>query len=175
MLRFNTEKDKKNLIIAAVGLVSIYLLFYLIKEGNNMNKRVFISFDYEDDAKYRNLLVAWSENEDINFKFDDRTPMEIQTDSVSKVKEVLTKKIKESDICLVIIGDNANKKHKDSLEIGFKNWINYEISKAKEFSLKLIGVKINLLNNLPEELHNAGAKIIYSFNREEIIKAIKNS
>ena len=53
-------------------------------------KKVFISFDYEDDSHYRNLLSAWDKNSNFEFTFSDLTPNEIQTWAVDRIKAVLT-------------------------------------------------------------------------------------
>ena len=34
-------------------------------------KTVFISFDYDNDARYKNLLLAWDKNSDFDFGFYD--------------------------------------------------------------------------------------------------------
>lgn len=56
-------------------------------------KKVCCSFDYEHDRIYYNLLEAWNENDDINFSINDCTPSEIQSESVSTIKQVLSTKI----------------------------------------------------------------------------------
>ena len=52
-------------------------------------KKVCCSFDYENDRHYYNLLEAWNENENIDFSINDCTPSEIQSESISKIKQVL--------------------------------------------------------------------------------------
>ena len=64
-------------------------------------------------------MSAWNANPCFDFTYDDRTPHEIQTDSVSKVKAVLTTKIKESSAVVVIIGSHANELHPDRYLIGY--------------------------------------------------------
>lgn len=41
-------------------------------------KKVCISFDYEHDKNYRNLLSAWDVNTDFEFVFNDKTPTDLQ-------------------------------------------------------------------------------------------------
>ena len=59
-------------------------------------KKVCISFDYEHDNHYRNLLKAWDANENFEFSLNDKTPNEIDSENYSVVKSVLTKKIKSA-------------------------------------------------------------------------------
>lgn len=138
-------------------------------------KRVFISFDYEDDRHYKNLLEAWDANSNFEFTFSDLTPSEIQSWRIDRIKAALTRKINQATYTLVIVGKNANKKHRDSAEIGYKNWINFEIAKSKENKNKLVGVKIKKSYDSPEELLGSGATWALSFTQDAIIKALNNA
>ncbi len=138
-------------------------------------KRVFISFDYEDDRHYKNLLEAWDANSNFEFTFSDLTPSEIQSWRIDRIKAALTRKINQATYTLVIVGKNANKKHPDSKEIGYRNWINFEVAKSKENKNKLVGVKIKNSYDSPEELLNSGAKLARSFTQEAILKALNNA
>lgn len=136
-------------------------------------KKIFISFDFEHDRQYKYVLNMWSENDNFEFTCDDRSPSEIQTDSVSVVKQVLSRKINEADAVVVIVGQYANSLHKDRYEIGYRNWQNYETAKAKELGKKVIAVQINSNYEYPEELKNSNATRVYSFNQADIIKAVR--
>jgi 3-deoxy-D-arabino-heptulosonate 7-phosphate (DAHP) synthase len=138
-------------------------------------KKVFVSFDYEKDKQYYYLLKAWDANSNFEFSFSDYTSREIQNDSIPVVKANLTKKIKEATYTLVIVGEDANKRHKDYLEIGYKNWQNFEIAKSKENVNKLVGVKIDKSYSSPDEILNAGASWALSFTQEKIIEALNNA
>ena len=70
-------------------------------------RKIFISFDCTNDHRYKDLLVAWSKNTSIDFSFDDRTPGEIQSDDITRIKAVLTHKIKEADCTLVLAEKSA--------------------------------------------------------------------
>ncbi|MHB9291185.1 hypothetical protein Holit_00257 [Hollandina sp. SP2] len=138
-------------------------------------KKVFVSFDYEKDKRYYYLLKAWDANSDFEFSFSDYTSQEIQSDSIPVIKANLTKKIKKATYTLVIVGKDANKRHKDYLEIGYKNWQNFEIAKSKENTNKLVGVKIDKSYSSPDELLNAGASWALSFTQDKIIEALNNA
>jgi len=138
-------------------------------------KKVFISFDYEKDKHYYFLMKAWDANSDFEFSFSDYSSKEIQSDSIPVIKANLTKKINEATYTLVIVGAEANKKHKDSVEIGYKNWQNFEIAQSKKNKNKLIGVKIDSSNESPEELLNAGASWAFSFKQDSIIEALNKA
>nr|VFK54755.1 MAG: MTH538 TIR-like domain (DUF1863) [Candidatus Kentron sp. TUN]VFK59578.1 MAG: MTH538 TIR-like domain (DUF1863) [Candidatus Kentron sp. TUN] len=138
-------------------------------------KKVFISFDYDDDSYYKNLLKAWDANSNFDFRFSDLSATEINSSSVSTVKQVLSRKINEANYTVVIVGVNANKQHKDHKEIGYRNWLNYEIAKSKEHGNKLVGVKLYQLYESPEQLLNSGASWAMSFTQEAIVKALNNA
>lgn len=135
-------------------------------------KKVFISFDYENDRNYKNLLVAWDKNKDFDFSFNDKSSGEIDSEDVSKVKAALTTKINNATHTLVIIGKEANKQHKNHKEIGYKNWLNFEIARSKANKNKLIGVKIDKSYTSPDEILNAGASWAMSFTFDAIKKAL---
>ncbi len=136
-------------------------------------RKIFISFDFEHDRQYKYTLNMWNKNDNFEFTCDDRSPSEIQTNSVSVVKQVLSRKINEADAVVVIVGQYANSLHQDRFEIGYRNWQNYETAKAKELKKKLIAVQINSNYEYPEELKNSNATRVYSFNQQDIIKAVR--
>lgn len=138
-------------------------------------KKVIICFDYENDRSYRNLLSAWDANSNFEFSFNDITPSEIQSWNIPTVKGELTKKINQATYTLVLIGKEANKKHKDSEEIGYKNWQNFEIAKSKENNNKLVAIKLDSTNDSPDEIYGSGASWAYSFTKETIIKALDDA
>lgn len=138
-------------------------------------KKIFISFDYENDSKYKNMLLAWDANKEFDFSFNDKTAKEIQSDDISRIKAGLTSYIKQADYVLVLVGKYANKKDKRADEIGKTNWINWEIAKGKELKKKLIGVKIDREYESPSELLGSGATWAMSFSFESIKRAINDA
>ena len=138
-------------------------------------KKIFISFDYENDSKYKNMLLAWDANKEFDFSFNDKTAKEIQSDDISRIKAGLTSYIKQADYVLVLVGKYANKKDKRADEIGKTNWINWEIAKGKEIKKKLIGVKIDREYESPSELLGSGATWAMSFSFESIKRAINDA
>lgn len=138
-------------------------------------KKVCVSFDYTNDNKYRNLLSAWDANSDFEFGFSDVTPSEINTEDYSRVKAVITQKIKSCTYLLVIVGKYANQKHPRSDEIGDRNWLNWEINKAKELGKKIVAVKIEKTFTSPDALLGANAEWAMSFTQDGIIKALNKA
>lgn len=138
-------------------------------------KKVFVSFDYDNDKHYKYLLEAWDANPDFDFVFSDKTPDEIDTTNIGRIKAALTAKINSATHTLVIVGKEANKIHKHSKLIGFKNWLNFEIYQSKQNSNKIAAVKIDKSYESPDELIGAGASWAMSFEEDAIIKALNEA
>ena len=136
--------------------------------------KVCISFDFENDKDYRNLISAWDANSDIDFAVNDKTPSEISSYDISRIKAVLTTKISEAKVLLVISGDHINSKHPDSKEIGCVNWQNWECQKALELEKGIVLVKLTNENKVPDELYGRTADRIdvIGFEKDKIIEAI---
>lgn len=137
-----------------------------------MAKKIFISFDYENDRHYRYLLSALSANSKFDLVFDDFSAQEINSDSISRIKAGLTQKINLADYTLVIIGAEANVVHRNSALIGYRNWINFEIAQSKLAGNKLIAVKINNSYESPEQILGSSASWARSYTVDAITSAI---
>ena len=140
-----------------------------------MATKVFVSFDYDKDRNYKFLLSAWDKNYKFDFSFADHSSQEINSEDISVVRAALTRKINSADVTLVIIGKEANKKHSDSDEIGYKNWINFEVAKSVENGNDIVGVKIDSTYDSPDEIIGVGASWAMSFTEENIIKALNDA
>ena len=139
-----------------------------------MNKpQIFVSFDFENDRQYKYTLNMWNANSNFEFTRNDISPSEIQSWNIPTIKSVLSRKINEATYVVVIVGAEANKLHKDRERIGYRNWQNFEVAKAKELGKSLIAVQLNSLYEYPEELKFSGAKRVYSFKHDDIVKAIR--
>ena len=139
-----------------------------------MNKpQIFVSFDFENDRHYKYTLNMWNANSNFEFTCNDISPSEIQSWNIPTIKSVLSRKINEATYVVVIVGAEANKLHKDRERIGYRNWQNFEVAKAKELGKPLIAVQLNSLYEYPEKLKYSGAKRVYNFNHDDIVKAIR--
>ncbi len=136
-------------------------------------KKVFVSFDYDNDRHYKYLLTAWNANSDFDFEFHDHTPTEIQTNDVSRVKAGLTTKINQATHTIVLVGNEINKLHKDRFAIGYDNWQHFEIAKSKESGNKIVYVKLEIFNKLPTNYSGCIYKTVYGFTQEGILNALK--
>jgi hypothetical protein len=132
-----------------------------------MAKKVFVSYDHSEDVHYKDLLRAWDANTDFDFEFDLRSPnVAIDSAVASVIQATLTKKMKEADFILVIIGRKSYA----------SNWIKWEIKRAQQddTKLKFAAVKINSENILPSGMP-IYASIINGFTLDGIIGVLSKA
>jgi hypothetical protein len=137
--------------------------------------KVFVSFDFENDRHYKYLLEAWHANPQFEFVFEDGTPREINSSNVGRVKAALTAKINAATHTLVIVGKHSNDPHPNRGLIGYRNWINFEVAQSIAAGNRLAAVKLDRLNESPEELLGANAEWALSFTEDNIIRALNNA
>lgn len=136
-------------------------------------KKVVVSFDFEHDKNYYYMLKAWDNNPNIKFSISDCTPREIQTESISVIKQVLSRKINEANYMIAIIGAYSITRHPDAKEIGYNNWQSYEIDKNAQYDNGLVVVKLRYDYTIPKECSNTNRiQICNSFNEQNIISAL---
>jgi hypothetical protein len=122
-------------------------------------KRVFVSYRHRKDLRYKKWLAAWEH-------LDVRSPaVPVNSENARPIRAALTKKMREADYLLVIIGKDTHK----------SDWIAWEIQKAKEEYLKLVAVKINNRYKSPPALLNSKAAFARRFDEDEILKALENA
>ena len=130
-----------------------------------LKKTVFVSFDYDNDRHYRDLLCAWDANPDFDFSFNEASPeVAVESTDAATIKLVLAQKIEAATYLLCIIG-----------KYSYSGWVVWEINKAKELKKKLVVVKIDRENISPAALFGSGAARAMSFSRGAVLKALKEA
>jgi hypothetical protein len=128
--------------------------------------KIFISYDYDNDKHYKNLLLAWDQNRQFDFYMSDLSAdVSINSDKAGTVKSVLSRYINDATTLLVIVGKKTHK----------SDWVNWEIKKAVELKKRIIAVKTDRENTTPTELYGVGASWALSFTLSSITTAIDNS
>ena len=129
-------------------------------------KKVFVSYDYENDRAYKNLLVAWSRNSDFDFYINDQsTDVSVDSNDAGAIKRVISASINSSTYFLCLVGKSTAK----------SKWVSWEIGKAVELKRRLVAVKIEKDNTTPSGLLNQGATWALSFTFDSIKKAIEQA
>ena len=104
-------------VVGGLILGGIYVLWKAL----NGKKKVFVSYDHSEDVHYTRLLEAWSSNDKSKFEFDDRSPgVAIDSKDAGVIKTALTKKMKEAEYLLVIVGEKTSG----------SPWVNWEVRRA---------------------------------------------
>lgn len=129
-------------------------------------KKIFISYDCDNDRHYKNLLLAWDSNREFDFSFSDQSAdVSIQSFAVVVIKRAISAKINASTYFLCLVGTETYK----------SSWVNWEIDKAKELGKKLVVVKISRRNATPSGLLGAGASWAMSFTFNAIKNAVEEA
>jgi hypothetical protein len=138
----------------------------LHREITMAKKTVFISFDYDNDRHYKNLLVAWDKNKEFDFEIYDGSLREpINSTNAVYIKSQIKPKILAASRLLCIVGKETAK----------SDWIDWEIKTAVDNKKKLIGVKVEKAFASPPRLLASGATWALSFNFDAIKKAVEES
>lgn len=129
-------------------------------------KKIFVSYDYDNDRHYKNLLLAWDAHSLFDFSIHDHSAdVSINSTNASAIKSVISRYINEATYFLVIVGSKTHK----------SDWVKWEINKAVELGKKIVAVKTSRENTSPEELMGVGASWAMSFTYNAIKSAIDNS
>lgn len=129
-------------------------------------KKVFISYDYDNDKHFKNLLLAWDGHKLFDFSIHDHSAdVSINSTHAPAIKSVLSRYINEATYFLVIVGSKTYK----------SAWVKWEIEKAVVLQKRIIAVKTDRENTSPNALMGIGASWAMSFTYNAIIKAIDNA
>lgn len=126
-------------------------------------KKIFISYDYDNDKSYKNLLLAWDANKKFDFSmYDHSVDVSVNSTNAAAIKRVISTRINESTYFLCIVGSKTHK----------SGWVAWEIAKAVELKKKIVAVKISSSNTSPAALLGVGASWAMSFTYDSISNAI---
>jgi len=129
-------------------------------------RKVFISYDYDNDHNYKNMLVAWDRNQDFDFGFSDQSAgVSIDSTDAVAIKRAISARIYDATCFLCLVGKRTY----------MSKWVAREIGKAVELTKKIVAVKIDSTNTTPSGLLHVGAKWAMSFSFDSIKKAIESA
>lgn len=129
-------------------------------------KKVFVSYDYDNDKHYKNLLLAWDKNSDFDFNMVDHSAdVSINSTDATAIRRSISAKINAATYFLCIIGKKTHK----------SDWVKWEIDKAVSLGKKIVAVKTDSSNTSPDEILGVGAKWAMTFTFDSIKAAIDNA
>lgn len=153
------------LVKILLGAAAIFVPAIWKSLTQKSQRKIFVSYRYIGDAKYKNMLVAWSKNESFDFEFDDTsTDVSIDSTDIGAIRRVISRRINEADCLVCIVGEHTHK----------SSWVKWEVRKAVELSKRIIAIKTNSRNTSPDELKNVGAIWVNTFTKEPILEAINS-
>jgi len=127
-------------------------------------KRVFISYDYTNDKNYKNLLLAWDKDKDLDFSFHDMSlEVSVASSDAAAIKGVISAKIGDASHFLCLVGKYTHK----------SRWVDWEIKKAAELKKKIVAVQVEKNTTTPNALYGVGTTWALSFNFDLIKKALE--
>ena len=129
-------------------------------------KKIFVSYDYDNDKNYKNMLLAWDANKKFDFSmYDHSVDVSVNSTSAAAIKRVISTRIGQSTYFLCIVGKKTHK----------SDWVAWEIAKAVELKKKIVAVKIESSYTSPTALLGVGASWAMSFTYDSISNAIDNA
>ena len=129
-------------------------------------KKIFISYDFDNDKKYKNLLLAWDANSEFDFSFYDASvDVSVNSTDAATIRRVISARINDASYFLCIVGKETH----------YSECIDWEIEKASELNKMLVGVKIKKEYNTPTPLLGTGTSWALSFTFTSIKNAIENA
>ncbi|HIE00042.1 MAG TPA: TIR-like domain-containing protein [Thiotrichaceae bacterium] len=129
-------------------------------------KKVFVSYDYDNDKHYKNLLLAWDANKQFDFYlYDQSADVSVNSTDAAAIKRVVSARINASTYFLCIVGKHTHK----------SGWVAWEIDKAVELGKKIVAVKTDRSNTTPDGLYGIGTSWAMSFTFDSIKNAIDNA
>lgn len=128
------------------------------------NKKVFISYDYDNDRHYKYMLSAWDENKNIDFFMTDKSAdVSINSEEEAVIKRAISAKINNSTYVIFLIGKYFHK----------SKWCKWEIEKARELNKKLIAILLDTRNTIPGELFDCCKDVEWiDFRKASLLEAL---
>ena len=113
-----------------------------------MAKKIFISYDYDNDKAYRNFWSRGIPFDDVPLEFEDGSAdISITSHDDATIKRAISAKINKMTYFLCIIGKSTHK----------CGWVKWEIDKAVELKKKIVAVKIDSEYTSPSDVMGVGA------------------
>lgn len=125
-------------------------------------RRMFVSYDHDNDRLYRRLLEAWNAGSEFVLDFSDPAPgFSAGGLDAAALRRAVAGKIGEAEIFLCLVGQHTHN----------SPWVAWEIAQAAALGKEIVAVKIDSSNATPAGLIEVGAKWATSFTLDSIRKA----
>lgn len=136
---------------------------YLLVKGKR--KKVFISYYSKSDSHYKNMIIAWANNNSFKLQLDDvSTDVKVNSKDKNYLKKRMREQIEKSDYFIVFVGEDTHE----------REWVAWEIEQAKVFDKPIIAIKEKRHYKSPEQLLACNTNWIYGFSEKSIREALNN-
>jgi len=135
-----------------------------VKEKASRAKLLFVSYDYENDGYYKDVLLTWSKSPDFPRLIVNDQPVSVPVDSVEAepLKRLIETKIKAATGFLCVVGAKTS----------MSSWVGWEIKTAIDLDKRMVVVRTSRDSVAPEVLSEIGATCALSFTFEGIKRAV---
>lgn len=149
-------------LVYLIGVVGAGVTGYLLTKRKP--KKVFVSYHSKADSHYKNLIIAWSNNDKFKLKIEDfSTDVGIKSNDVSYMRRRMKEQINKADYFIIFIGERTHQ----------REWVEWEIEQAKLMKKNIVAIKENRAHISPQSLLGSGAKWVYRFTEEGLRKTLE--
>lgn len=127
-------------------------------------KLVFVSYDYENDGNYKDILMTWATSPDFPRLSANEQAVTYPVDSAEAepLKRVVYGRIKAATAFLCVVGEKTST----------NAWVEWEIKTAIDLGKRMVVVRINRDCVVPDVLSEVGPTCAMSFTFEAIRRAV---
>jgi hypothetical protein len=156
------EKYGMALHFAYVGLVGLISLAGFVY-SNSKPRKVFISYYSKGDSHFKNLIMAWANNNNLKLNIEDvSTDTKIKSDDETYLRKRMKEQICKADDFIIFIGEETYK----------RPWVAWEIEQAKIFKKRIIAIKEKKTHKSPQPLLGCGVIWVNGFSEVGIRTAL---
>ena len=127
-------------------------------------KLVFVSYDYENDGYYKDVLLTWTTSPDFPRLSMNDQPVNypVDSDDAEPLKHVVYGKIKAATAFLCVVGKKTS----------MSDWVNWEVKTAIELDKRMVVARTDRDCMVPDALSEVGPTCALSFTFEGIRRAV---
>gem|GEM_PF-308297 len=133
-------------------------------EKKPAGKLVYVSYDYENDGYYKDVLLTWAVSPDFPRLSLNDQPVDypVESDEAEPLKHVIHGKIKAATAFLCVVGKQASA----------NGWVNWEVQTAIELDKRMVVARIDRDCLVPDVLSEVGPTCALSFTLEGVRRAL---
>ncbi len=152
----------ESIALAAAGGSGVYLGGRYLQRAFRPPPSTFISHHHGPDGWYKDAVLEYADEGLLPIR-DNSVSSPIRSRDPSRIKADLTRRVRESDLLMVVVGCNTHK----------RAYVRHEIQRAVEADKPIVAVKLNRSHRSPPELLGVGASWAMGPSVESVTRALK--